>query len=176
MSRAPDALTAWRTIPALVRAHAEGRSDEQLDDRADPDAMTVREAVHHVAEANVVAAGIVVAALGRPGSTFDWSWLQPSGPWFDNMAYAGKPVDAALRLIDAIVEYVAVQLAPLRDGLQRTVLLVDAPAARPRRTTVAKVLLAEVEHARVHLAPHDPPRPASARPRRPRRVTTRRRR
>jgi hypothetical protein len=113
--------------------------------------MTRRELVHHVVEANVVAAGIVTAGLGSPGCTFDWSWMLPFGPWLDRMRYRDKPLEPALRLLEALNGYVAAQVEPLPDGLQRELFLVDAPGAEPRRTTVGEVLLQEAVHAREHL-------------------------
>lgn len=113
--------------------------------------MTRRELVHHVVEANVVAAGIVVAGLGSPGCTFDGSWMLPSGPWLDRMRYRDKPVEPALRLLEALNAYVAAQVEPLPDGLRRALFLRDEPGAAPRRTTVGEVLLQEMLHARERL-------------------------
>ena len=135
-----------------VHAHIEGRTEADLDRRDDDEPMTRREVVHHVVEANVVAASIVIAALGSPGSVYDWSWMLPFGPWLERMRYADKPVGPALKLFEALNEYVVAQVSPLPDGLQRAVLLVDQPGAAPRRTTVGGVLLQEAEHAREHLA------------------------
>jgi len=52
-------------------------------------------------EANVVAASIVIAALGSPGCTYDWSWMMPFGAW----------------LMGVLNAYVAAQIEPLSDGL-----------------------------------------------------------
>jgi hypothetical protein len=147
-----DPIAAWRSIVPMVRAHVTGRTEAQLDQRLHPDAMTPRELVHHIAEANAVAVGIVIAALGSPGAVFDWSWLLPFGPWMDHMQYAKKPIAPSLRLLEALNDYVVAQVQPLADGLQRVVLLRDQPGAEPRRATVAEVLLYEVAHAREHLA------------------------
>src|SRR5687767_726171 len=122
-----DPIEAWRGMAALVRARVAGRSDAELDHRPDAQSMTLRETVHHVAEANVVAASIVIAALGSPGCTYDWSWMLPFGPWMERLQYGRKPLAPTVRLLDALNEYVIAQLAPLRDGLLREVQLVDEP-------------------------------------------------
>ncbi len=83
-----DPIAAWKSIVALVRAHVDGRADAELDRRAAAPAMTLRETVHHVVEANVVAASIVIAALGSPGAVYDWSWMQPFGPWLERISAA----------------------------------------------------------------------------------------
>ncbi len=145
-----SALDAWRSIVPLVRGMVAGRSERELDVRPEGAPFTVREAVHHIAEANVVAGGIVIAALGSPGAVFDWSWMLPFGAWMQRLRYDAKPVEPSLRLIDALNAYVAAQVEPLADGLERRVQLVDQPGAAPRAVTVADVLRQEAEHARGH--------------------------
>jgi hypothetical protein len=149
---AEDPIAAWKSIVGLIHAHIEGRTGVDLDRRDDGESMTRREVVHHVVEANVVAASIVIAALGSPGCAFDWSWMLPFGPWLERMRYADKPIGPALKLCEALNEYVVNLVSPPPGGLQRAVLLVDQPGAEPRRTTVGRVLLQEAEHAREHLA------------------------
>jgi hypothetical protein len=145
------ALAAWQEIVGLVDRLIEGLSEGQLDRRPSAAHMTARETIHHIAEANAVAAGIVTAALGSPGCVFDWSWMLPFGPWMERMRYDAKPVEPALRLIGALNDWVVAQIEPLEDGLQRTVRLRDAPDQEPREVTVAAVLRQEAEHARHHV-------------------------
>ncbi len=143
-------LDEWRSIPGLVRGLVAGLSDEELDRRADADVMSRRELVHHVVEANVVAASIVVAGLGSSNAVYDWSWMMPFGPWMERMCYDRKPIGPALALLDAINAWVAAMVEPLEDGLERTLELRDRPAGELRRVTIADVLRQEVEHAREH--------------------------
>ena len=49
--------------------------------------------------------------------------------------------------------YLAAQIEPLPDGLERVVCLRDAPGAELRRVTVADVLRQEIDHIDEHLAP-----------------------
>jgi hypothetical protein len=144
-----DALDAWRQIPKLVEDALAGGRD--LDGPPDDHGMTLREVVHHVVEANLVAASIIVAACGSPGCTYDWSWMLPFGPWMDRMDYRHKPIEPALRLLHALNDYVAAQLEALPDGLARELWLRDTPEGAPRRATVADVLAQEAAHAREHL-------------------------
>jgi len=144
-----SALDAWRSLPGLIQGAVAGLDDAHLDRRAGE--MSRRELVHHLVEAQVVAASIVVAALGSPGCTYDWSWMMPFGAWVERLGYATKPVGPALALLDALNQYVAAQIEPLADGLDRVVHLRDAPGADLRRVTVAEVLEQEVAHAREHI-------------------------
>ena len=146
-----DALAAWRSIVGTVGSLLDGLADGDLDRRRG-DAMSIRETVHHIVEADVVAASIVTAALGSPGCVYDWSWMMPFGGWMERLRYGDKPLAPALALLAALNEWVAAQVEPLPDALQRTVQLRDSPTAELRTVTVAEVLLVEVEHAREHAA------------------------
>ena len=152
MSKArPDALAEWRAVVPLVHGMVEGRNEVEIDRRPDAESMTLRETVHHVVEANVVAASIVTAALGSPGSVYDWSWMLPFGKWMEQMRYDRKPLAPSLRLLEALNEYVAAQIEPLEDGLERRVRLRDQPDGPLREVTVADILIQEAEHAREHV-------------------------
>jgi len=148
-----DIIAEWRSLPRLVEAALAGVSEQTLDEPIGPDklGLTRRQLVHHLAEANVVAASIVIAALGSPGCTFDWSWMLPFGPWLERLDYAHKPIEPARRLLEVINEYVAAQIEPLADGLEREIFLRDAPEAELRRMSVAGILRQEIDHAREHL-------------------------
>jgi hypothetical protein len=161
MTLATDVLTEWKALPGLVDAALGDAAGAALDEPFGPAdlGLTRRQLVHHLAEANVVAASIVIAALGSPGCTYDWSWMMPFGAWLERLDYAHKPVEPARRLLEVLNAYVDAQVASLSDGLGRHVFLRDAPDAELRRATVAEVLWQEIDHAREHLG-----LPAVARP------------
>lgn len=142
----------WTAIPRLIEAAISGAAEARLDEPFGPEkfGFTRRQTVHHIAEANVVAASIVIAALGSPGCTYDWSWMMPFGPWLERLDYAHKPIEPTLRLLDALNAYVVAQVEPLSDGLERDVYLRDGPDAELRRVTVADVLRQEIDHVHEH--------------------------
>ncbi len=145
-------LEAWKSIPHWIDDAFAHVDDASLDEPVDQEGLTRREVLHHLAEANVVAAGIVIAALGSPGCTYDWSWMMPFGAWLDRLDYRHKPIEPSRRLIEALNAYLAAQIGPLPDALERAIFLRDSPAAELRRVTVADVLRQEIDHAREHLA------------------------
>jgi len=150
-----DILAQWKAIPQRVDAMLGAAGAAGLDERCGPEqqGMTRRLLVHHLAEAQVVAASIVIAALGSPGCTYDWSWMMPFGPWLARLDYAHKPIEPARRLLEVLNAYVVAQIEPLADGLEREVYLRDAPGAELRRVSVAGVLQQEVDHMHEHLDP-----------------------
>ena len=150
-----DVIAEWKAIPGRIEGVIAGASEAELDAPFGPAdlGMTRRQLVHHVAEANLVAASIVIAALGSPGCTYDWSWMMPFGDWLARLDYAHKPIEPARRLLAVLNAYLAAQIEPLPDGLERVVCLRDAPGAELRRVTVADVLRQEIDHIDEHLAP-----------------------
>ncbi len=144
-------LDDWRSIVGLVQGFSAGRSEAELDARPPGSPFSIRELVHHIVEANVVAASIVVAGLGSPGSVYDWSWMLPFGKWMEQMGYDRKPIGPAIALLEALNAYVVAQIEPLPDALARTVRLRDEPEGELRTVTIADVLRQEWNHAREHV-------------------------
>src|SRR5687767_151183 len=106
-AEALQALQAWREIPWRIERSIEGLSEAELDLRAETPGLSSREIVHHLAEANLVAATILIAALAKSGCTYDWSWVTPGGDWMKRMGYDRAPVQPALAALRALCEYVS---------------------------------------------------------------------
>jgi hypothetical protein len=113
--------------------------------------MSIRETVHHLVEANLVASNIVIAALAKSGSTYDWTWVNPGGPWISRLGYSRAPIGPALSTLESLTRHFAALFSVVGDGLKRTVKLYDSPGAPHYTKTVAQLLLDEVNHAREHL-------------------------
>ncbi len=144
-------VSQWSGIPERIRRSISGLKGADLRTRGGSEGWSVAEYVHHLVEANLIASHIVLAALGKPGCTYDWSWVTPDRSWMARLSYDRAPVEPAVRLLGALTRHVSslVTLAP--GALSRHVELLDAPGTPTRRSTVAKVLRAEVEHATHHL-------------------------
>jgi DinB superfamily len=146
-----NTLRAWRSIPRQIARAISDLSVRDLSLRGGPDGWSIREYVHHLVEANLVASNIVLAAMGKPGSRYDWSWMFPDRQWMERLGYDRAPIDPALGLLEHLCSHVAavVRIAP--HGLEGHVRLVDSPGSRPRRQAVRQVFEDECEHARHHL-------------------------
>ena len=147
-----DVLSAWRSIPEVLSGAVRGLDDSQLDLRNPRNNLTVREQTHHLVEAHVVASSIVIAALGMPGSTYDWSWMMPFGPWMDRLPYRSMPLGPSLEALRALNAWLAAVVEGADQGLSREVRLRDSPEAEPRPVTVAELLRQEVDHTEEHVA------------------------
>jgi hypothetical protein len=150
MNRPSGTLERWRRVPGRVRRAVAGLPRRALDARGGSDGRSVREYAHHLVEANLVAASIVLAALGRPDGEYDWSWLVPDGAWMARLGYRRLPVGPALDLLEALGAHLSAVIAGARGGLSSPVRL-RGSAKRPTRTTVEEVLREECEHADHHL-------------------------
>ena len=113
---------------------------------------TDRETVHHILEANLVAANMILAALGAEGHDFDWSWLIPDEEWTARLGYKDVPVEPALELFRGLTKYFSTLLARDPSLLQRTIRLRDSGSSEPYSITVSQILAREVDHAKEHLA------------------------
>ncbi len=142
----------WARIPGRIRRAIAGLKGGGLKVRGGSEGWSVAEHVHHLVEANLIASHVVLAALGKPGCTYDWSWVTPDRGWMARLSYDRAPVEPALRLLTALTRHVAslVTLAP--GAVEKHVELLDAPGKPTRPSTVAQILRAEVEHATHHLA------------------------
>ena len=146
------ALLAWRAIPASIEQAIAGLAEEDLELRGGADGLSIRETVHHLAEAGLIASNIILAALARGGGTvFDWSWVYPNAAWNQRMGYAAAPIKPALRTLSALCEHVGGLIERRPDALQQEVRLLDAPGAALYARSVEGVLEQEVEHAEGHL-------------------------
>jgi hypothetical protein len=144
-------LRAWASTPRRIRKAISGLSTRDLDLRGGSEGWSIRESAHHLVEANLVASNIVLAALGKPGCTYDWSWVTPDTSWMRRLGYDRAPIEPALQLLEALCSHVAGVLRAARGGMRRHVRLRDAPGGRLRRRTVAQVLADESEHVEHHL-------------------------
>ncbi len=141
----------WLRVPRLVESATRGLRSGDLDRRGGAQKWSIRENVHHLVEANLVAATIVLAAMGSARSIYDWSWLLPDPAWMRRSGYRRLDPAPALRALKAVGRHVAALLAGTPGSLKRKVRLRDAPGARLRTVTVEQILGDEVEHAKHHL-------------------------
>lgn len=147
----PTTLKAWSSTPSRIRRAVSGLSTSDLDLRGGSEGWSIREYDHHLVEANLVASNIVLAALGKPGCKYDWSWVTPDARWMKRLGYDQAPIEPALKLLEALCSHVAGVARSAPGGLRRHVRLLDAPGAKLRRRTVEQVLADECEHVDHHL-------------------------
>ena len=146
-----DTLTAWKQIPREIRNSISGLSESELDLKGGSDGWTIRENAHHLVEANLVAANMIVVALATDGGYFDWTWLNPNTSWMRRLGYDSAGVEPAIKMLRSLTDHVSALIANRPEALSRTVQLSDTPDGPRYALTVEGILRQEVEHAGEHL-------------------------
>lgn len=149
---ANNAVNQWLEVPAMIEAAVGGLKADELDGSVTKSGMTPRETVHHLVEANIVSASMMIAALGASGSVYDWSWLWPNPEWVKRMGYAGLPVEPAIDTLKGLSRHLSNIICARPDALECEVKVFDSPGADPYALTVEAILRQEVDHAAEHLA------------------------
>ncbi len=118
--------------------------------------MSIHETVHHIAEANIVAASMIIAAIGKDGATYDWTWLYPNLDWVKRLGYPQAPLKPVIKMLDGMSEHVANLIRVNPKVLERKVTLFDKPGGKKYTMTVEEIVRHEIEHALGHLKEVEP--------------------
>jgi len=154
MKKEPDLqgpLAAWSKIPSRIRNSIRGLNERDLRLRGGSEGWSIRETVHHLVEANLVASNMIIAALATNGCDYDWTWVNPDKSWMRRVGYDTADVGPAIETLRALCRHISGLVAAQPGALARTVKLNDVPGATRYVMTVEKILSQEVEHANEHL-------------------------
>lgn len=146
-----SALAAYEQIPEKIASAITRIPADKRDTRIEKSEMSLRETVHHLVEANIVAASMMIAALGAKKATYDWSWLWPGRDWCDRMRYDAVPLDASVATLNGLVQHIANILRVRDDAEAQKVSVHDMPGATPYFMTVAQIIDHEAKHVDEHL-------------------------
>lgn len=144
-------LAEWKRIPTRVGKSIRGLTESELDLKGGSDEWTIRENVHHLVEANLVAANMIVAALVTDGGYFDWTWVNPNKSWMRRVGYDSAGIAPAMKLLRALSQHITALITNRPKAFSRTVQLSDTPDGPRYVMTVEGILQQEVEHADEHL-------------------------
>jgi DinB family protein len=144
-------VAEWNKIAGKIRNSIRGLNETDLGLRGGSEGWSIRENVHHLVEANLVASNMIIAALATNGSYYDWTWVNPDKSWMQRVGYDTADVGPAIETLRALCQYISGLLGGRPGALARTVKLNDAPGATRYVMTVEKILWQEVEHANDHL-------------------------
>ena len=146
-----DPLREWSRIADRIRRSLRGLSERDLELKAGSDGWSIRETVHHLVEANLIASNMIIAALACDGLDYDWTWVNPDKSWMRRVGYNTASVEPALKTLRFLSRHISELIANQPQATARTLRLNDAPRAKRYVMTVEKLLWQEVEHANEHL-------------------------
>ncbi len=168
--RLPEDLALYATLPleecvphythllpherlALLAAGADvltaalaGLGEADLGRSTAPDAWTIRQIVHHLADGETIWSIFLRMALGVPDASAQLEWYPGNETWAGAMDYVGRPIEAAAALFRAQRLYAAHLLEYLDPRWEQCV-LVDG---EPMKVVDIACLLAW--HAAQHIA------------------------
>ena len=144
-------ITKWNQIAIKIRNAIRGLNENDLNLRSKPDEWTIRETVHHIVEANLIASNIIIAALATNGYNYDWTWVNPSKDWMHQVGYDTAKVEPGIGALQSLCRYISALLSSNRTVLKRKVKLNDSPGATRYEMTIENILQQEIEHADEHL-------------------------
>lgn len=150
-SGAKEPLTEWNRIPGRIRKSIRGLNETDLGLRGGSEGWSIRETVHHLVEANLVASNMIIAALATNGCKYDWTWVNPDKSWMRRVGYDTAHVGPAIETLRALCRHISGLVVGQPDALARTVKLNDAPGAKRYVMTIEKILWQQVEHVQDHL-------------------------
>src|SRR5687768_14572201 len=148
---AQAAVAEWSAVPTRLRDSIRGLTEEELDLRGGEEGWSIREGVHHLVEANLVASNMIIAALATDGGPFDWTWVNPNRKWMGRVGYDTARVEPAIAMLAALCQHISELLLQKPSSLERIVSLNDAPGAPRYDRTVEEILRQEIEHAGQHI-------------------------
>lgn len=144
-------LASWNKIPSKIRRAIRGLGEEQLDASGGSEGWSIREYVHHLVEANLIASNMIICAIAADGHNFDWTWVWPNKAWLKRMGYDKANVAPAIATLDALSRHISNLIAANPRSLKRKVNVNDTPDAERYALTVEQILLQEIHHADTHL-------------------------
>ena len=145
-------LVQYAQGPAQLEAALAGIAESNLDLAAEPDAWTIRQIIHHVADGDDLWKTCLKAALGRGESSFDlrWYWARPQMEWSEIWMYASRSIASSLALLHANRRHVLDLVRSCPDAWDRSIWL-QHPQGRAERITVGEILEMQARHVFEHI-------------------------
>jgi uncharacterized damage-inducible protein DinB len=128
-----------------------GLAEADLDLARAENKWTIRQIVHHIADAELLWEVAIKSALGNCGCLFDASWYIIGNGWADPLQYATRPADGAFGLYKAIRQQILELLEYVPDPWEKYVLFHWANPDEARRWTVGEIVTWQARHALIHV-------------------------
>jgi catechol 2,3-dioxygenase-like lactoylglutathione lyase family enzyme len=147
VARTPhETLELYMQAPSELQSLLEGLKEQELDLSKVPGGWTVRQIVHHLADADAMQLARIKVALAEPGRVWVSNAYSPQG-WSDVVGYSRPAVQPSVDLFRANREHVAALLQHLPpDAWERYTL-----NAYGEKTTVGRTISLLATHALEHI-------------------------
>lgn len=148
-----DLLARYFDGPDRLRMAVAGLSNAQIDAAQKPDAWTIRQIVHHVADGDDLWKMVLKAALGNSDAIIGlpWYWDKPQDEWANSWNYAGRALEPSLALFEANRRHVQQLFETIPNAWARGI-CVAWPRREPERMTVGDIIRMQERHTAGHIA------------------------
>jgi DinB superfamily len=155
MSPIEEALTEFGKGPDMLEAALTGLSEAGLDQVSGNEGWTIREIIHHLAEADTRQTTFTRIALLSCGHTFEFSWHPGNKAMAAVLNYARLPVAPSLVLFRANREHFSRMLRGLLDNSPSVwdyyLIAKASPEEDGTRVTVGEWITGMTSHLQEHL-------------------------
>jgi hypothetical protein len=147
-----ETLALYAGGPDQLEAVLEPLSEADLDLSLAPDAWTIRQIVHHIADGDDLWKTCIKAALGNPEGLFhlQWYWEKPQTEWAGNWHYANRPIEPSLALFRLNRQHI-IELVRLTPNAWEQSICLKTPRDEEVRITVGDVLESQAQHVVGHI-------------------------
>jgi len=128
-----------------------GLTEADLDLARAKEKWTIRQIVHHIADAEVLWEVAIKSALGNCGCLFDASWYIIDNKWAEPLNYGTRPVDGAFELYRAIRHQILELLEHVPGAWEKHVLFHWANPDQAHKYTVGDMVTWQSRHAMIHV-------------------------
>jgi hypothetical protein len=147
-----EALRLYETGPDALEAALYGITEEELNSKIRSDGWTLREVVHHIADAESTWMTLVKIITISPSTRFSHAWHPGNKGISRALNYAKRPVEPALALFRATRQHVAQMLRAILGVWENHLVGIEVPDGEPDFTmTVGEYITGMARHLQEHL-------------------------
>ena len=142
-----------RFLSGAEKLHAlvQGLSEEDLDLSPRPNAWSIRQIVHHLADDGDVWSMCIKKAIATPGALVRFEGFPGNEPWASALDFGAREIGPALDLITAHRRYLAEMLGHFPDAWDRSVRLADGAGEVRREISVREMVQMLTDHLLEHV-------------------------
>ena len=129
----------------------EGLSEDQLNLVRQEGKWSIRQIVHHIADAEEIWGLAIKTALGNTGCTFDLSWYKDNNLCAEPLDYAHRPIATALESFRLNRRMVVEMMEYFPDSFEKHIYLTKDTMPEPKRFDLAGILGFQEVHLKMHL-------------------------
>ncbi len=147
-----DLLARFAKSPEKLKAMLANLPETAFDLSIDAQNWTIRQILHHLADATGIWKGFIQQAIGRPGSSFSLEWYLeiPQDEWTRLWAYVDRPVEPSLAILYACHEQI-VQLLEHHPDAWENCLTVRLLNEREENVSIGWVIDLLIRHVTGHI-------------------------